>query len=151
MGKYDSLAVTKDFDLDNCSEGVVCFNGVRKNIGESENSGEKLRFAMRQLNFVIDKIYQYGIVRNGLDVGRAIAEYSSMIIDVASRHKIPYAPQYVSITLDSYLDTTSSDEERARKYGATVGERFKLAIKMHKETMKLTERFEEAADGLLDK
>lgn len=146
MGKYDSVRVIKDYDFDNCSEGVVCFNGVRENIADKENSEEKLRFAMRQLHFVIDKIYQYGIVRNGLDVGRAVAEYSGMIIDVASRHKIPYAPQYVSITLDSYLDTTSSDEERARKYGETIGGRFKLAIKMHNETMKLTERFEEAAD-----
>ena len=146
MGKYDSVRVVKDFDLDNCSEGVVCFNGVRENIADKENSEEKLRFAMRQLHFVIDKIYQYGIVRNGLDVGRAVAQYSGMIIDVASRHKIPYAPQYVSITLDSYLDTTSSDEERAKKYGETIGGRFKLAIKMHNEAMKLTERFKEVAD-----
>ena len=50
MGKYDSVRVVKDFDLDNCSEGVVCFNGKRENIKVID---ERVRREKE-----LDKIYQ---------------------------------------------------------------------------------------------
>lgn len=50
MGKYDSLTVVKDFDLDNCSDGVVNFNGKRENIKVID---ERVRREKE-----LDKIYQ---------------------------------------------------------------------------------------------
>ena len=88
MGKYDSVRIVKDYDFDNCSEGVVCFNGKREDIVDIDGKirAEKEASVIREKNkmVVIDaltKAYVYASreVQGDAIVGNAWARVSKYV------------------------------------------------------------------------